>query len=295
MALILFNENPILFETANGIKTRLKEEGILEKKNIKLVEFNAQGEFAIAQSITQKLIEDKYDYIMTCSTPVLQVVANLNKKIPHIFGAVTDPYRMGVAKTSADHQPNVTGVATFQPIEKMVLLIRELFPKAKVIGTVYNPAEASSEACMEKLRIFAKKNGFKLREKAISASGDITDAVNSLVNEGIDVFVTAGDNSVKPAIPGILKITDKALIPCFSDNPYEVKKGLTGACGANYFEVGVKEAEQAIKVINGIKPKDIPINNFCPSAIGMNLKLVQKYKGKLPNQTRCKEVLVLVK
>jgi putative ABC transport system permease protein len=267
----------------------------LDKDKIELHEFNAQGDFAIAQSITQKIIEDKYDYIMTCSTPVLQVVANLNKNIPHIFGAVTDPYRMGVAKSATDHQANVTGVATFQPIEKIVLLVKDIFPNAKRIGVVYNPAEACSEACMEKLRISAKKHGFILKEKSITATGEVLEAVSSLMNDGIDVFITAGDNTVKAAMTSIIKVADKAGIPCFTDNPYEVKKGFTGAVGANYFEVGVKVAEQAEKVIKGIKPKNIPINNFCPDAAGMNLKLIAKYKGKMPSELKSKAALVLVR
>jgi putative ABC transport system permease protein len=295
MALLLFNENPVLFETRDGIKSYLKKTGILEKNKIKLVEFNAQGEFAIAQSITQKLIEDKYDYILTCSTPVLQVVSNFNKTIPHIFGAVTDPYRMGVAKSSTDHQANLTGVATFQPMEQIVLLVKEMFPKARRIGIVYNSAEASSEACMGKLRIAAKKHGFILKEKTITATGEVLEAVNSLISDGIDVFITAGDNSVKQALSAVIKVADRNSIPCFTENPYEVKNGITAALGANYFQVGLKVGEQAEKVINGVKPKHIPINNYCPNAVGMNLKLIQKYKGKMPSEQKCKAALVLVK
>jgi ABC-type uncharacterized transport system substrate-binding protein len=202
---------------------------------------------------------------------------------------------MGVAKTASDHQPNVTGVATFQPMEKIVQLVKELFPKAKTIGVVYNSAEACSEACMGKLRIFAKKYGFTVKERTITASGDVLEAANSLISDGIDVFLTAGDNTVKTAMPSVMQVTDKAGIPCFSDNPYEVRKGFTAACGANYFDVGVKAAEQAVKVINGAKPKNIPINNFCPEAVGMNLKLIAKFKGKMPSEQKCKAALVVVK
>jgi len=74
----------------------------------------------------------------------LQVTANGNKKIPHIFGTVTDPYRMGIAKNAAEHIPNITGVATFQPVESAISAMRTLFPKARRIGIAWNPSEANS-------------------------------------------------------------------------------------------------------------------------------------------------------
>ena len=75
----------------------LKASGILDRYGITIDLKNAQNEFSMAQTIVQDMVRNGYDYIITISTPALQATANGNKTIPHIFGAVTDPYRMGIA------------------------------------------------------------------------------------------------------------------------------------------------------------------------------------------------------
>ena len=164
LALFLFSDSKLLLEAAQGVTEELERSGILQQHTITIDTKNSQNEFYLAQSITQDIVQQKYDYIITLSTPALQVMANINKKIPHIFGAVTDPYRMGVAKSSTAHLPNVTGVATLQPVETTIRVMRELFPQAKRIGIIWNPAEACSEACTYKARDAVKKYNFDLQE-----------------------------------------------------------------------------------------------------------------------------------
>ena len=141
LALFLFNENTLLTTTAEGVTDELKASGILDKYNITVDLKNAQNEFSMAQTIVQDIVRSGYDYIITISTPALQAAANGNKTIPHIFGAVTDPYRMGIAKSNTDHIPNITGLATLQPVETTIRTMREIFPRAKKIGLVWNPGK----------------------------------------------------------------------------------------------------------------------------------------------------------
>ncbi|MCX5854786.1 MAG: hypothetical protein NTZ24_09530, partial [Deltaproteobacteria bacterium] len=157
LALFVFSDNHLLKITSDGIMDELKKSGVLQKHNITVDLKNAQNDYGTAQAVVQDMVRQNYDYIVTASTLALQVTANGNKKIPHIFGAVTDPYRMGIAKNSRDHIPNITGVATFQPVALTMRAMRAIFPKAKRVGIVWNPAEANSEARMLAARQAAKK------------------------------------------------------------------------------------------------------------------------------------------
>ncbi len=86
----------------------LKRSGLLDRYRIKIDLKKGHNDFATAQAIVQDIVRQRYDYIITISTPALQATANGNRKIPHIFGAVADPYRMGTAKNAQDHMPNIT-------------------------------------------------------------------------------------------------------------------------------------------------------------------------------------------
>jgi putative tryptophan/tyrosine transport system permease protein len=282
IALFLFNENDLLQVALNGLMDELNEDDFLEKNNLSITNFNAQNEFTVAQTIVKDIVRRKFDYIITISTPALQMMANENKKIPHVFGAVTDPYGLGVAKTSEDHQPNVTGVATFQPLESTFRVMRETFPRAKRVGIIWNPAEQCSEACTGKARLAAKQFNFDLIEMTVNSTGEIIEALNGLLNRDIELFITSGDNTVMLALPTIAKILEKKKIPYITNTFSDVELGAFLSLGADYYEVGKKTSELFKQVASGTDPKNIPINNFIPEKLYLNMKLAKEMGIKIP-------------
>ncbi|UCC38999.1 MAG: hypothetical protein JSV96_14485 [Candidatus Aminicenantes bacterium] len=284
IALFLFNDQYTINLVAKGVMDELESSGILKKQNITVDRKNAQNEFFMAQSVAQDIVRQKYDFIISLSTPALQVTANANKKIPHVFGFVTDPYRMGVARTTHDHLPHLTGVATLQPVEKTIEVMRELFPKAKKIGIVWNPAEACSEACTYKAREAAKQYNFELLEANVSSTSEVLDALNTLISKDIDLFITSGDNTVNMALETIAKKLKQFKIPYFTNVPLDVEKGSFVSIGADYYEVGKETARMAVRVINGEDPKDIPIKNYAPEKMTINLSLAKLYGIDVPER-----------
>ncbi len=277
IALVIFSDHPMMIEAADSVKNELMNGGHLDGFDVTIDLKNAQNEFSMAQSIAQDVVRQQYDYLVTLSTPVLQVCAQVNKTIPHIFGAVTDPYRMGVAKTPEDHIENITGVATLQPVGDTIAVMRELFPQAKKVGLIWNPAEACSEACTYKARETAKKYNFELLEVNVSNTSEVMDGLKSLMNQDIDIFLTSGDNTVMLALESIAKYLREHKIPYFSNNFSDAEKGVLISIGADYIEVGKETAIMACKVINGKSPASLPINNFAPAKMYVNNGLAKEF------------------
>ncbi len=301
LALFVFSDYITLKISADGVIDELKRSGVLEKHNITVdiknaqitVDIkNAQNDFGMANSVVQDIIRQRYDYIMTLSTPALQVTANANKKIPHIFGAVTDPFRMGIAKDPYHHQDNITGVGTFEPVESAIKAMRELFPGAKRIGLIWNPAEECSEACTYRARAFAQKYHFELLEATVSNTGEIKDALMALLNKKIDIFFTSGANTVLLAVETIAEILKRYKIPYFTNTPADVDRGAFVSIGADFYEVGVETAKMAERVINGEQPRDIPIKDFIPENIAINPSLAKLYGITVPEEFLKKAAIV---
>jgi putative ABC transport system permease protein len=282
LALFLFSDSYVLKLVADGVMDELKKSGTLDQYNIRVDLKNAQNDYATAQAIIQDIVRRKYDYLITASTLALQVAANGNKQIPHVFGAVTDPYRMGVARSPADHIPNLTGVATFQPVESTIKAMRAIFPRAKRIGMVWNPAEANSEACTEKARAAAKQNGFQLIERTVNTPDEVKDAVTALLTKDIDIFFTSGDNTVILAVATVAALLKERKVPYFTNDPTDIQRGAFFSISADYVEVGVETARMAERVIAGESPKNIPIRDCVPEKIEVNQDLIRLYGVKVP-------------
>lgn len=284
LALFLFSDHVLLTETSKGVMEELESSGVLKTHRITVDMKNAQNEFYMAQSVAQDIVRQNYDYVITISTPALQVMANINKKIPHIFGAVTDPYRMGVAKSSRDHLPNVTGVATFQPVASTIKTMRDIFPQAKTIAMIWNPAEACSEACTYKAREAAKQYGFELLETNVTGTGEVMDALKSILIKKPDLFLTSGDNTVAMAIESIARTLKQHKIPYFTNAPSDVDRGVFLGLGADYVEVGRATAKAAVRVIRGENPRDVAINDYVPEKVNINLALAREYGITIPDE-----------
>jgi len=157
---------------------------------------------------------------------------------------------------------------------------------------IWNPAEANSEACTLKAREAAKKFNFELVEKTVGRTDEVKDALAALLNSGIDLFFTSGDNTVILASATLAQILMEHNIPYFTNDPADIERGAFFSVGADYHSVGVETAKMAIRVIEGESPKDIPIREYVPETIGVSVKLADRYGVKIPDAYLAKAAVI---
>jgi ABC-type uncharacterized transport system substrate-binding protein len=114
----------------------------------------------------------------------------------------------------------------------------------------------------------------------------------SLLNKKIDLFYTAGDVTMNLAIETVAEILKQNKIPYFTNSLSDVEQGALFSAGADYYEVGVETAKLAQRVIEGENPKDIPIREFVPEKIGINVSLAKLYGITIPESFLKKPAIV---
>ncbi|MEI6433904.1 MAG: ABC transporter substrate binding protein [Bacteroidota bacterium] len=283
VALFQFSSSSLLDMTKQGFSQQINSLAADQSIKLKMEEYNAHGDFSTGQTIATAIVEKNYDYVVTFSTLALQIMASSNKKIPHVFCAVTDPIKAGVATTLSDHQPNLTGLATPQPVEATIKLMRQIFPSAKNVGMIWNTSEVNSEICTIKARAACKQYGFQLTERAITTLDDLDDARKSIISSGIDIFFISGDVMISQVIPQLAKPMTQKKIPFFSNTAEDVNSGTFISLGADYSQVGEKAASVFMGVLKGANPKDIPIELYVPYSLGINLNLAKEYGIAIPD------------
>ena len=83
-------QHDALDASREGFLEALKEKGFEEGKNLKIDYQNAQGDIAIAKTISDQFVTSKVDMIFAIATSSLQASYNATKDIPIVFTAVTD-------------------------------------------------------------------------------------------------------------------------------------------------------------------------------------------------------------
>ncbi|HOD39362.1 MAG TPA: ABC transporter substrate-binding protein [Candidatus Wallbacteria bacterium] len=277
IAIFQFSSRPTLDDAAAAFIKTLAARGFEDGKNIYVKKFNAENDNAAGSAIAHEIIESNFDMAVTLSTPSLQIMAKANRdrKMPHLFGVVTDPAGAGVEikrDGAYSHPGHLAGIGTFQPVEKVIELAKLINPGLKKIGTPWTLSEQCAEACVIKARKACAELGITLVESPVENSSSVLDASRALVLKGVEALWVGGDNVVETSIESVIKAGAEAGIPVFTNNPDHASKGAYVSLGADYYQVGEKLGELTASVLSGRAIKSVPIENVVPENLVINLK-----------------------
>ena len=284
IAVVNYTSVQVLEEGEKGLLDGLAFEGFVDGRNIKVDHFNAEGDRPTAIMIAKDVVGRDYDLILTLSTPVLQAVANANKSTQrtHVFTLTTDPWGADIGvnrEDHSDHPPYMTGQGTLQPVKEVFDLARKSNPDLSKVGVVWNPAEANSEASTVMARQVCKDLNIELVEVTVDSSSAVSEAAKALVSRGVEAIWAGGDSTVATALDGLISAAADGRIPVFTNMPTDVEHGALFALGADYYEVGYSSGTLAARVLRGESPADIPVDNYVPQQLALNVTPLEKLAG----------------
>ena len=108
-------------------------------------------------------------------------------------------------------------------------------------------------------------------EKA-SDAGEVT---QSLLSRGIDVLWLSTDVTTTTAQRVMIKAAARAGVPVVSSMPSSAEHGALLSLGASYYALGLEQGEMAADVLEGRTLASIPVINWTPVSLGLNLTALE--------------------
>ncbi len=255
VGILQYVQHPALDKANEGFVAALNGAGV----DVAIEQQNAGGEQSAAQTIANKLVNDKKDLILAIATPAAQAVAGVTSDIPVVITAVTDPAASGLVESNDAPGGNVTGSSDLTPVADQIELLTKLLPKAKTVGILYCTAEANSKLQADMATAALKEKGLNGVEYTVSSSNEIQTVVESMVGK-VDAIYVPTDNVIAAGMTTVAMIaTTEHKIPIIGAEAAHVENGALATYGIDYFEVGKLAGEQAVEILNGKSPADIPI------------------------------------
>ena len=247
-----FAEHGSLDNCREGFLEGLKEEGLEEGKNLTVKVNNAASDMGTAAQIAQSFAADDMDLICAIATPAAQAAYNaaMDKGIPVIYTAVTNPEEAQLADSDGNPVGSVTGTSDQLPVEAQLKMIRELLPEAKTIGILYTTSEANSVYSISQYEKLAGDYGFTLETAGVTSTSEVSLAAADLLDK-VDCLTNLTDNTVVSALPSILDAANKKNIPVFGSEIEQVKIGCLAAEGLDYINLGKETGKMAAKILKG--------------------------------------------
>ena len=283
VGIVQYADHPSLDNCRTGFIEGLKENGFEEGKNLEVDFQAAQGNDSMNTQIAQTFASSGMDLVCGIATPSAQAlyVACLEKDIPVIFNAISDPVSSGLAKSETEPMEGITGISDLLPVEDQLKLIREILPDAKKIGILYTTSEANSVSTIELYKELAPEYGFEIIDRGIAKQAEVTQAADILLNE-VDCLSNLTDNTVVSALSVVLEKANAKNIPVFGSEEEQVKNGCIASAGLDYVELGRQAGAMAARVLNGEAIETIPFETIKESKLTVNTAVAQSLGITIP-------------
>jgi putative ABC transport system substrate-binding protein len=272
----------LLSETLEGQESRLKalraglrERGYVEGRNIAVELRSADGDYARLPKLAEELARLKVDVMVAFGSKAVLAARRAAGAIPIVAPVLGDPVAIGVTKSLARPDGNVTGSAilTVELFSKHIQLLKEVAPKTSRVAVFVNPANATGTT--ESMRVAMSKAkkalGVELESFDLSSPQDITGAFAKIAKGRVDALYVLSDTLFRKHAAEIAQQAARQRLPSVGTREFADAGGLVGY-GANDTEMYVRGAYFIDRILRGAKVGDLPIEQATRFELVLNRK-----------------------
>jgi putative tryptophan/tyrosine transport system substrate-binding protein len=269
----------------DALRQGLRDLGHIDGKNI-VIEFRgAEGKPTRIPSLVAELVQLKVDVLVSGNFPAASAAKQKTKTIPIVMVTNEDPVATKLIDSLARPGGNITGIATLQRElgGKRLELLTETVPRILRIG-VLREADAQTAAI-----------GFKEYETAARALKIQLQSVE--VREPNPDFEGAFQTAAKGRASGLITITNplvlryrkritelaiKNQLPSMYEGSAWVEDGGLMSFSTDDLDVFRRVATYVDKILKGVKPADLPVEQPTKFELAINLKTAKQIGLTIP-------------
>jgi putative tryptophan/tyrosine transport system substrate-binding protein len=239
---------------------RIGQLGWAEGGNLKIVYRWAEGHNERFAEMAADLVKQNVDLILTHNTVPTLTVKQATSSIPVVFATAGDPVGSGIVASLSRPGGNLTGLSGQAPdtAGKRIELLREMLPTLVRLGVLTEIGNAYAALDVKEVQRAANTFGIQLETREVQPNENIAAAVTSLRDRvqalyvlPIPLFFASRERIVEACLA--------ARLPTMFVIREYVQAGGLISYGPNWPSMWRRAADLVAKVLEGVKPGDIPI------------------------------------
>lgn len=243
-----------------------------------VAEYDMEGDFDRGQKIMSEIqAKIKPDLIFAVGTWALQVAASRTTSLPVVYAMVLNP--PSVAGAGAK---NITGASMNVPVELTMQLFKQLGPKFRRVGIIFNAAKTGY--LVSQAESVAREKGLQLIVKQIRSPKEAFQALGFLQGK-IDALWILPDETIlaREVVQYMLLFSFRKKVPLLGLSERQSQMGavISVSFGSSN-DIGRQAGELAVKILGGKMPGKIPYTTARRVKLTVNLKAAQKLEMEIP-------------
>jgi putative ABC transport system substrate-binding protein len=253
----------------------LVETGYVEGTNVAFEFRWAEGRYDRLPALAADLVDRKVDLIVTIvGTPPALAAKNATSTIPILFATVGDPVGSGLVASLARPGGNVTGLSnvTTELVPKLIELLSELVPHARVIALLVNPHNAAHGDLAKQAEEAARSKGVRLAVLKAGIESEMDTVFASFVQLQAGALVIGADPLFFALRDRLLALALRHAVPVIYWRRELVVSGGLISYGPSFPALYRTAGIYAGKILKGAKPADLPVAQPTKFELVINLK-----------------------
>jgi putative ABC transport system substrate-binding protein len=267
-----------------GLRQGLKESGYIEGQNVAIECCFAYGQNERLPALAADLADRRVAGMVTVGTPATLAAKATTTTIPIVFYIAVDPVQFGLAASLSRPGGNLTGLGalSIDLAAKRLEVLHELLPDAAVVAILVNPTNPVSEPESRAALDAAHSLGVELHIFRASTSGEIDAAFVSLVKLRARALAVGGDPYFFNQRAQIMALAARDAVATISAwREFPVAGGLM-SYGSDVADAYRQVGLYAGKILKGIRPADLPVQQVVKIEMVINLKTAKTLGITIP-------------
>jgi putative ABC transport system substrate-binding protein len=266
-----------------ALRAGLRDLGYAEGKNF-VFEFRWAERVEQLPEMAVELVRMKVDIILVSSSTYVEPARQATKTIPIVFAIHADPVGVGHVASLARPGGNITGLSTLLTdlVAKELEILKEALPQTTRIGILWNPSTPSHEPAVQAVEAIGEKLGLQLLLVPARTVEELEGAFSTMTQKRMGgLLVIASPLSFSQRGP-LAQLALKHRLPGMFGSRENVEVGGLMSYGADYNDLHRRAALYIDKILKGIKPADLPVEQASKYELIINLKTANALSIALP-------------
>jgi len=265
----------------DGFRRGLREIGLVEGRDF-VIEFALLQSTAQVPSAAAELVRRGVDILLASGTPSVLPARDAAGQIPIVFVATFDPVATGLVASLARPGGNITGMTSISGdvIAKRLQLVTELIPNVARIAILVREASPTAAQYVRESQAAAQDMGIALTIENARDGADL-DAMFLSMN-GASVLLVADDAEFTARRAEFAQLGIKHRLPTVSGLKEMVEAGGLMAYGGSFAELYRRAASHVHKILQGISPAVLPVEQATKFELVLNLKTARALSLEVP-------------
>lgn len=268
----------------DGLRDGLRELGLEEGKQFVLHVRDSKGDLKAVEGAARSLEAEKVDLIVAMTSSVTLAAKRGTKSVPIVFYVGADPVSGGLVESFRKPGGRLTGIASQSTdlTAKRLELLKEMVPRLHRVVTFYRPDSPAAQQSVKVARAAARQLKLELIERRVASVEELRAGLRTLQPGEADGLLYVADVMVASQSELVIESAIAKRLPTMVNERGSVLKGALAAYGESFYTIGRLTAKPVQRVLLGMNPGDLPVEQVDRFHFVVNLKTAKALSLRIP-------------